>query len=291
MNYWTPLTSRVDELENEIPPKPPPKQNPQPTKASRVKFDLPTKHLETNGKVWCESQILKINSRRPYEKSYMRRKRCHCIGLTKTQMIEGITNGTIASGVSDTGATSTAGKPGDPFATSKTKSTKTFRLPTGGTTTSTHQAELLLPVRAPANVVDVVPTLEQTLISGSKFADAGYTAVYDEHEVNFYEANKVKIDAKSVLRGYRCSRTGLWRVSLPDHILNENTDTLLLDAEGGEQSLNRMYGVPTSKQIRDHLSASEARDPDSINNVYELPSMEQSVRYLHGAAGFPTKAT
>ena len=221
----------------------------------------------------------------------MRRKRCNRVGLTKTQMIEGITNGTIASGVSDTGATSTAGKPGDPFATSKTKSTKTFRLPTGGTTTSTHQAELLLPVRAPANVVDVVPTLEQTLISGSKFADAGYTAVYDEHEVNFYEANKVKIDAESVLQGYRCSRTGLWRVPLQDHILNENTDTLLLDAEGGEQSLNRMYEVPTSKQIRDHLSASEARDPDSINNVYELPSMEQSVRYLHGAAGFPTKAT
>ena len=52
-----------------------------------------------------------------------------------------------------------------------------------------------------------------------------------------------------------------------------------------------MYEVPTSKQIRDHLAASEARDPDSINNVYELPSIDQSIRYLHGAAGFPTKAT
>jgi len=59
----------------------------------------------------------------------MRRKRCHRIGLTKTQMIEGITNGTIASGVSDTGATSTAGKPGDPFATSKKNPPRLFVCP------------------------------------------------------------------------------------------------------------------------------------------------------------------
>ena len=28
-----------------------------------------------------------------------------------------------------------------------------------------------------------------------------------------------------------------------------------------------------------------------INNVYELPNIEPSIRYPHGAAGFPTKAT
>ena len=28
-----------------------------------------------------------------------------------------------------------------------------------------------------------------------------------------------------------------------------------------------------------------------INNVYELPSIEPAIRYLHGAAGLPTKAT
>ena len=32
--------------------------------------------------------------------------------------------------------------------------------------------------------------------------------------------------------------------------------------------------------------------PDEArNNVYELPSTEPTIRYLHGAAGFPTKAT
>ena len=28
-----------------------------------------------------------------------------------------------------------------------------------------------------------------------------------------------------------------------------------------------------------------------INNVYELPNLKPAIRYLHGAAGFPTKAT
>ena len=30
---------------------------------------------------------------------------------------------------------------------------------------------------------------------------------------------------------------------------------------------------------------------ESIKNVYELPSIEPAIRYLHGAARFPTKAT
>ena len=30
---------------------------------------------------------------------------------------------------------------------------------------------------------------------------------------------------------------------------------------------------------------------EAINNVYELPRTEPKIRYLHGAAGFPTKAT
>ena len=104
--------------------------------------------------------------------------------------------------------------------------------------------------------MDVVPNLTQNLLSGSKFADAGYTAVYDKDEVNFYEANKVKIEARAVLQGYRCSSTGLWRVPLVDNISNTNNNTLLLDSRGGEQSLNKLYEVPSSQQIRDHLKSS-----------------------------------
>ena len=30
---------------------------------------------------------------------------------------------------------------------------------------------------------------------------------------------------------------------------------------------------------------------EAINNIYKLPSTELEIKYLHGAAGFPTKAT
>ena len=76
-----------------------------------------------------------------------------------------------------------------------------------------------------------------------------------------------------------------------DNICNINTDTLLLNAEGGEQSLNKLYEVPSSQHIQDHLKAAREHDPEAINNVYELPSIEQSISYLHEATGFPTKAT
>ena len=249
-----------------------------------MRFNLTPSHRETNGAAWRQHQHTTIKAR----KGNNQLTRAE---LTKAKLIEGINNGTVPAAISDTGATSTAGKPGDPFQHCNSHKTKVFHLPNGSTTTSTHQAKLHLQVRAPANIVDVVPNLTQTLLSGSKFADAGYTAVYDKNEVNFYEANKVKIQAKAVLQGYRCPSTGLWRVPLVDSINNINTDTLLLDARGGEQSLNQLYEVPSSQQIRDHLKASRERDPEAINNVYELPSSEQSIRYLHGAAGFPTKTT
>jgi hypothetical protein len=38
-----------------------------------------------------------------------------------------------------------------------------------------------------------------------------------------------------------------------------------------------------------HLGKSAQRD--HIHNVYELPSVEPTIRYLHGAAGFPTRAS
>ena len=129
--------------------------------------------------------------------------------MTKLQIKHGIANGTIPSAISDTGATSTAGALHDPFHTTMVPSTKVFLLPTGGKAHAIHIAQLLLNVRAPANQVDIVPTLTQTLLSGSKFADAGYTAIYDKNEVNFYDSDKIHIQATSILQGYRCPRSGL----------------------------------------------------------------------------------
>eukprot|EP00804_Cyclotella_cryptica_P024323 CCRYP_015308-RA/>CCRYP_015308-RA protein AED:0.19 eAED:0.16 QI:0/0/0/1/0.2/0.16/6/0/899 len=180
---------------------------------------------------------------------------------------EGINNGSIPSAVSDTGATSTAGTLHDPFIHSKTRSTKILMLPTGTTTAATIQAQLLLNVRPPANTVDIVPNLHQTLLSGSKFADANYTAVYDKHEVNFYNSATINITERAVLAGYRCPRTGLWGIQL-----RPITATI--------------HSAPLSCTYT-YLQC----NTDHILNMYELPSIEQSLRYLHAAAGFPTKST
>eukprot|EP00804_Cyclotella_cryptica_P003825 CCRYP_018936-RA/>CCRYP_018936-RA protein AED:0.22 eAED:0.20 QI:0/0/0/1/1/1/2/0/637 len=119
--------------------------------------------------------------------------------MSTTALKQGIMNGSIASAVSDTRATSTAGAPHDPFEETTTISSKVFFLPTGSTAKATKVAKLLHKVQTPANIVDIVPSLGQTLLSGSKFADAGYTAVYDKAEVNFYDANTIHITEKADL--------------------------------------------------------------------------------------------
>ena len=44
-------------------------------------------------------------------------------------------------------------------------------------------------------------------------------------------------------------------------------------------------------QMLERINAVTPAPTNTINNVYELPSIERAVRYLHGAAGFPTKET
>ena len=122
--------------------------------------------------------------------------------MTKLQVKHGIANGTIPTAISDTNDTSTAGTLHDPFHATTVPSTKVFLLPTGGTAHATHLSQLLLDVRAPANQVDIIPNLTQTLLSGSKFANAGYTAVYDKDEVNFYDSDKIHFKATAILQGY-----------------------------------------------------------------------------------------
>eukprot|EP00804_Cyclotella_cryptica_P017921 CCRYP_001278-RA/>CCRYP_001278-RA protein AED:0.44 eAED:0.44 QI:0/-1/0/1/-1/1/1/0/122 len=122
--------------------------------------------------------------------------------MTKLQVKHGISNGTIPSAISDTGATSTAGTLHDPFHSTTVPSTKVFLLPTGGMTQATHLSQFLLDVCTPANQVDIVTNLTQTILSCNKFADAGYTAVYDKDEVNFYNSDKIHIKATSILQSY-----------------------------------------------------------------------------------------
>jgi hypothetical protein len=122
--------------------------------------------------------------------------------MSPSSIKQGIINGSIPSTVSDTSATSTAGTLHDPFIHLNIQSSKIFMLPTGATTTATTQAKLLLNVHTPANKMGIVPHLHQTLLSGSKFSDANYTAVYNKDEVNFYNSNTINITEQAVLTGY-----------------------------------------------------------------------------------------
>jgi hypothetical protein len=209
--------------------------------------------------------------------------------ITQAQLKCSIFNGTIASAISDPGATSTAGAHQDPFHPAHTKSTKTFILPTGRVAQTSTVTTLLINTRQPANLVNILPHLTQTLLSGSKFTDTSYTAVYNSKEVHFYDSSSIHIPEDSVLRGYRCPHTGLWHIPLQPIVLNENEDTLLPGAPEKPTSHNPCYKLPSTHKAIAHLQSIDTWD--ALANVYELPSIAKAVWYLHGAAGFPTKYT
>jgi hypothetical protein len=140
INYWTPLTSQVEALEQH-PPTPHPY-------LKKITFILPTTHRPTDGKAWRRKEKERItNQHKPGKHTNKKETRNNTEYMTEAQLKIGIMNGTIASACSDTGATSTAGKPTDPFEATNKMSTKVFHLPVGGTATATKICNLLLDVR------------------------------------------------------------------------------------------------------------------------------------------------
>ena len=104
----------------------------------------------------------------------------------QNNMRMGILSGTIPSAVSNTGATSSAFLTSDPSLPTEHISSAIFHLPNGAVAPATTVNKLLRDVRAPALDVNIVPSLVgNLLLSTSKFAEAGYMAIYDKDEVNF----------------------------------------------------------------------------------------------------------
>ncbi len=51
-----------------------------------------------------------------------------------------------------------------------------------------------------------------------------------------------------------------------------------------------MYQVKRTTAMHNHIRCMDCHaSKEHIHNVYELPSIKTSIRYLHGAVGFPTK--
>ncbi len=161
----------------------------------------------------------------------------------------GILSGTIPSAVSNTGATSSALLMLDPSLPTGRVSSAVFHLPNGAIAPATTVNKLLYDVQVRTRDVNIVPSLVSNLLLGtSKFTEAGYTAIYDKDEVNFYDARttKITISADVVLKGWGCPRMNLWRILLVPFVTNLNTDTLILDHPSGQDSLNSMYTIKTT---------------------------------------------
>ena len=98
-------------------------------------------------------------------------------------------------------------------------------------------------------------------------SNAGYTTIFHAGDggvtVHWHDNVFIRVKREAVLQGWR-DKSGLWRIPIKDKVENENTDTLILERPPPEEALN---------------------------NVYDLPTTEKVIKYLHGALGFPTKAT
>ena len=98
---------------------------------------------------------------------------------------------------------------------------------------------------------------------------------------------KIRISEAALLKGRRCPVTKLWRIPLKANIANPNTDTLLLNSQDGQQSINPLYTPPTSKTAVHHVQTIKTKHtPETINNVYESSMIEITIRYLHEVARF-----
>jgi hypothetical protein len=295
-NYWTPL---ADQVEASDPPESLMVIHHAAPLSKRIRFSLPCNHIDSDSTSYCWRHPL-LDNKTQLHPTFLEKLQQHasCNPTPSTTTLrEGVLNGTmIPSAVSDTGATSHALLPSAPSIPTAIPSKVVFDLPNGTTAAASTVNKLLHNVREPTRSANFVPTLaNNSLISTSKFVDAGYTVVYDDKEVNYYEKATTKIISTedAVLRGWQCPRDKLWRVPLVSDVQNLNTDTVLLDHPLGHLSLHGMYEVANTTLTCQHINAISllAHRREYIHNVYKLPRLEPTVCYLHAAAGFPPKST
>jgi hypothetical protein len=171
-----------------------------------------------------------------------------------------------------------------------------FHLPNGAKAEATVIHKLHHNLIEPARSINIVPSLVgNSLLSTVKMVEAGYTAIYDDKEVNCFDTptTKITVLAATILKGWQCPQAKLWRVPLVDKIRNKNTDTLLLNHLHKHDCLNLLYEVESTTTTREHTNTImlQTIGRESIHNMYKLPSIEPTIRYLHAAAGFLVEKT
>jgi hypothetical protein len=209
---------------------------------------------------------------------------------------QGVLNRSIPLTVSDTAATSSAFLPSAPTLPTGTVSTAVIHFSNRATAAATLIHKLHHNPWEPARCVNIVPSLVgNSLLSTVKMVKAGYTAIYDDKKVNFYNTvtTKITVLADAILKGWRCPRAKLWRVPLVDNVHYKNTDTLLLDHPHKHDCLILLYKVASITTTWEHINAImlQTIGQEYIHNVYELPSIELTIKYLHAVVGFLVEET
>ena len=136
------------------------------------------------------------------------------------------------------------------------KSNKQVYLPDNTILRTTMKTKLpFLELTEAAREADILPGLKRSLISVNKMSEEGYTTIFHpgEEGVTVHQKGTVSITttAPPVLHGYKENGEKLWTIS----------------------------------DKRQEVKQEEA------HNVYSLPSISQSIKYLHAAAGFPVQET
>ena len=160
----------------------------------------------------------------------------------------------------DAGATNLYISPNAPYG-QLNMTAKKIRLGTanGQVEISTAKANLPIPqLAADFPIVGyIMPTFTNTLIGFGPIFDANCTVVFRKEDVTVTSP-----DVKPILQGWREKKIPrLWRFALR----------------------------PDKKEERKYTKTSQ-KGPEA-HSVYDLPSVEALVRYMHAAVGFPVKST
>ena len=105
--------------------------------------------------------------------------------------------------------------------------------------------------------------------------------------------HKITVLAEAVLKGWRCPRTNIWRVPLvpichqPQHGHSRPISSIWTEQPQHLVHHRNEPGLP------EHVALQMCKNhrQEYLHNVYELPSVEPAIWYLHGAAGFLTKTS
>ena len=133
------------------------------------------------------------------------------------------------------------------------KLNKEVYLPDNTTLQATYRTELPLnQLSTRARQADIIPGLKTPLISVNKMAEEGYTTIFHPGE-----------------EGVTVHKTGTVTIA--------TTEPPVL--QGCKRKGAKLWTV----------SADDEAEKEQVSNVYDIPSINQTVRYLHAAAGFPTE--